>query len=86
MCRECRKTLRQRVCEQCGERFEAENRDSPRHPNKYCSIECRVKARRMYEHPRAASKAAARRRKAKRRLTWDGVTDQQVFERDGWIC
>lgn len=87
MCQLCRRLARMRVCEQCGEPFEAQNAvDRPRNPNKYCSRACTVEARRMYDHPRAASKASSRARKARVRMTWDGVTDQQIFERDGWEC
>lgn len=87
ICRECRRKARQRICESCGEQFEAHNRtDRPSAPQRFCSVVCRVNARRLYEHPRAASKASTRARKAQRRLTWDGVTDQQIFGRDGWVC
>jgi len=85
-CQECRRKARERTCESCGEKFVARGRDRPENPNRFCSVKCRVAARTMYEHPRAASKASTRARKAQRRLTWDGVTDQQIFERDGWVC
>lgn len=86
-CRECRRKARQRICEQCNKPFEARSPiDRPKVPQRFCSNACRFVSQRLYEHPRAASKASTRARKAQRRLTWDGVTDQQIFGRDGWVC
>lgn len=86
VCRPCRRVSRLRICEQCGEQFEARGKDRPDAPNRFCTAACRIASRRMYAHPRAASKASTRARKVKVRLTWDGVTDRQIFERDGWKC
>lgn len=85
-CRECRRKARLRICEKCLVQFDPGGKPRARAPRRFCSAACRVRARQLYEHPRAASKASTRARKARRRLTWDGVTDQQIFERDGWRC
>jgi len=86
ICLPCRSARRQRTCEQCGEQFEARGKDRPGLPNRFCSAACRVASRTLYADRRAASKAANRRRKANRRLTFDGVTDPQIFGRDHWTC
>ena len=86
ICQPCRKELRQRTCEQCGVQFEARGRDRASAPNRFCSAACRVEALRLHDDPRASSKASTRARKVNHRKTWDGVTDKQIFERDGWIC
>jgi hypothetical protein len=86
MCRPCRQKLRQRICEQCGNPFEAGGAPRPGAPRRFCSKDCRVANRTKYTHRRAASKASTRRRKAQHRDTWDGITDEQIYERDGYMC
>jgi hypothetical protein len=83
VCQECRAKLRQRTCEQCGEQFEASASTSEQ---RFCSTECANKFRRLYDNPKAASKASVRARKVLVRQTRDYVSDQQIWERDGWIC
>jgi HNH endonuclease len=86
VCRECRRKLRQRVCEQCGEPFEARNQSRPNAPARFCSIACRTAARTLYESRRAGSKASTRKRKLRHAETWDGVEDSQILDRDDWTC
>jgi hypothetical protein len=35
---------------------------------------------------RTAAKVQSRARKLRHALTWDGITDEEIFERDGWRC
>jgi HNH endonuclease len=90
-CRECRKQRRQGTCEWCGEQFDAYGRHRD-YPGQFCSLVCWGYAQRKYNRvpglprSRAGSKASSRARKLNRKLTWDGVTDEEIFERDGWIC
>lgn len=68
------------VCEQCGtefQRYVSKNRPDPR----FCTVRCWADKQRT-----GRNKTDARRRRAVVASTWDGVTDQQVFERDGWQC
>jgi hypothetical protein len=84
-CRACRREQMKRTCQRCNREFQARVKDSPNHPNKFCSQECAGNAK-IYDDPRAASKASTRARKAGRRNTWDGVTDWQILDRDDWLC
>lgn len=86
ICRECRRKARERVCEQCSGKFYPNCAPSARNPQRFCSAACRIESTRIHDDPRAANKASVRARKLQVRLTWDGVTDQQIFERDGWVC
>jgi predicted nucleic acid-binding Zn ribbon protein len=47
---------------------------------RFCSVECR----RKWTH--RVSKMHSRNRKAIRKNTWDGVPDEALYERDGWLC
>lgn len=72
------------VCKQCGNAFPIGNKRS-RVP-KFCSKKCRDDAMRLYADPRHASRVSARKRRTIHVATWDGVTDNQIWERDGWVC
>jgi hypothetical protein len=85
VCRECRREARQRICEQCGKGFERAAKPGKTVP-RFCSGKCFIDSIRMYDDPRAASKASTRARKDGRRKTWDGVTDWQILDRDDWLC
>jgi 5-methylcytosine-specific restriction endonuclease McrA len=84
-CRDCRARARQRTCEQCGKIFDRRGRPG-KPPPRFCSPKCFTDSIRLYDDPRAASKASSRMRKAQHRRTWDGVTDPQIYQRDGWEC
>ena len=86
-CRPCRGGSAIRACayEPCGQEFRS-RRLSGGVWTRFCSRSCFTATIRMYDEPRAASKANSRARRVRRQETWDGVTDGQVFERDGWIC
>lgn len=87
MCMSCRRERRKKTCEQCGEEFQARGRDTANKPNRFCSAACRIASRTMPPGvARARRKAGIRARKLRHAETWDGVTDQQIYERDGWIC
>jgi hypothetical protein len=71
-------------CANCGHPFQRYVPPSAPEP-RFCSGECAGNAK-IYDDPRAGSKASTRARKLRHAETWDGVTDRQVYERDGWIC
>jgi len=83
VCQPCRRELGKRICAQCGQEFQAEASTSAR---PFCSQKCFIDSIRLYDDPRAASKASTRARKTQHRKTWDGVTDQQILKRDEWAC
>jgi hypothetical protein len=85
VCRDCRKRARQHVCEQCGAPFEAFGKPRPGKSHKFCS-DCRAVARRRRGNSRSSSKVSSRARKLRHTLTWDFVTDEQIFERDEGVC
>lgn len=89
-CRDCRRDGRGPsfrsaptwwFCEECGEFFE---QSTPR--SRFCSRYCAYAATRLYADPRHASRISARKRRAKHAATWDGVTDEQIWQRDNWTC
>lgn len=80
-CNDCRRELAKRICEQCGKEFRAGGKPRPNAPQRFCSIDCRVKYRRT-----GRSRTSARARRAIVASTWDGVTDEQIWERDSWKC
>jgi len=63
-----------------------------RPPQQYCSLSCASKANnRAYWKDRPKSNgagrvAARRRRRMRHQATWDRITDQQILERDKWMC
>ena len=81
VCRPCRKIRRSRFCRQCSALYDPLDRGRYTY---YCSVNCRDTAAR--ERERVRQRAERRARKAKRRLTYDGVSDAAIFERDDWLC
>lgn len=57
-----------------------------------CSKTCAMKLRAWRERNLSGKpygggrKAASRARRAAKAMTWDGVADDEIFERDGWRC
>jgi 5-methylcytosine-specific restriction endonuclease McrA len=86
VCQYCRHRMRERTCEYCGEKFYRYGAPRPGAPMRFCTAKCRVDSTRMYDDPRAGSKASTRARKLQHSLTWDGIEDWQIFQRDGWTC
>lgn len=86
VCRYCRHRLRERTCEQCGVKFYPQKAPRPSAPQRFCSIPCRTEGARIHDDPRAGSKASTRARKLLHTLTWDGIEDWQIFQRDDWVC
>ena len=83
-CRDCRRAGRLRVwwfCEHCGDYFVQREPSS-----RFCSRTCAISAVTLYADPRQASRISARKRRAVIAATWDGVTDEQIWERDHWTC
>lgn len=85
-CRNCRREQARKSCEQCGGEFSLSRRGRHRTRAKFCSKACQRLAQIKYADPRAASKANSRARRAVVQATWDGVTDEQILERDAWVC
>lgn len=93
-CKPCRRARRApRPCAVCGTAF------SPGPCRRYdvvtCSAACDNRYRRgiLTADPVAAAERQRNRYRAKRRArraraarTWDGVTDEQILDRDGWRC
>jgi hypothetical protein len=87
------------ICEQCGEPFKSRrNGHSPTGWTRYCSRACVSRARGgtpgrkrknwadLSEETRHKRRQKARARHRNRQLTGDGVTDEQILERDRWMC
>jgi hypothetical protein len=101
-CHECRRNNQSAVsaiCKGCGRGFRPRpNGHSSTGWTRHCSLICANKTkkptRRSLLTPaqrRAREKTRALARSRKRRLllgaaAWDGVTDQEIFERDKWMC
>jgi hypothetical protein len=83
-CRDCRGERRRLpsalVCEQCEEVFERYVAPDAVKIPRFCSRKCYKDAL-----PHGGRKASARARKLGRK-TWDGVTDEQIWDRDDWAC
>ena len=92
-CRECRRKRPHRqvvtsICPTCGKEFSRLIQQT------YCSIECSNKRHRPERvgDPNAAAARKMRRtvrcreRRLRHALTWDGITDAEIWERDGWRC
>jgi endogenous inhibitor of DNA gyrase (YacG/DUF329 family) len=69
------------LCEECGKEYKKDYKS-----RRFCSKACANANWRKWEGSRAASKASTRARRLRHSETWDGVTDEQIFERDGWQC
>jgi hypothetical protein len=99
-CRNCQRarprTPREsRTCELCGEPYIPGQRASYKPPQRFCSKSCaqawRNGARPPYTRVADGDYGTARNARKRRRLrvraeTWDGVSDAQILERDGWRC
>lgn len=86
-----------RVCEQCKESYVPKyrpRRDRP--PQRFCSKRCATKwrnlaglsggVRRPPDWARTRQLAKSRARRLRHAETWDGITDEEILERDGWRC
>ena len=51
-----------------------------------CDRCLKAAAEARFARSRAGSIAAARRRRTRHRATWDGVSDEEILERDKWMC
>jgi hypothetical protein len=78
------------ICELCGESYVPGLRAKDREPQRFCSKSCAAKSQRGKRGDAAAARARRKARVRARRLrhssTWDGVTDEQILERDKWMC
>lgn len=100
MCRSCRTPLVEpyvaepRICELCEEPYVPKYRPRPGQQQRWCSKSCTTAwkngARPPYERPvvtgMARKVALARERRLRHAQTWDGITDEEILERDGWRC
>lgn len=87
-CQGCRrKQAAKRIfgeCAQCGGPITT--RRNGNYLRSYCSAACRDLGKIKHEDPRSSSWISAKRRRDIHRATWDGVPDEQIFERDKWVC
>jgi hypothetical protein len=96
ICQKCRRKQtpapQPAICELCGKSYLPGLRGKGRVPQRFCSLSCAAKSQRAKEGKGdgAAAYARKRARVRARRLrhssTWDGVTDEQILERDRWMC
>lgn len=101
-CRDCRRAnavvLEPRICELCEETYVPKYRsrqDRP-HQQRWCSKSCKTAwqngARPPYTRrsdigdAMMRKKARCRARLLRHAQTWDGITDEEILERDGWRC
>ena len=82
VCQPCRRLAAQRTCKYCGSDFHIKYRNAPAI---FCSTAC-FRAWQAEHRHRTTSTERSRQRRAQLSATWDGVTDQQIYERDEWIC
>lgn len=80
-CRDCRNRPFWHICDHCNITFVPKTRDS-----RFCSADCWYAELRLYDDRRQGGRISSRKRRAIQRATWDGVTDEQIWERDGWVC
>lgn len=84
-----------RVCEQCGQTYVPKPAHRP--DQRFCSKSCTQTWRNIergltgqvqrppdWERTRALAKSRARH--LRHAETWDGITDDEILERDGWRC
>ena len=82
------KPLLPRDCELCGNSFVPKYRPPGKPPQRFCSLSCTSKSR----NPLAAALrrtrhlALSRARNLRHAQTWDGIADEEILERDGWLC
>lgn len=81
-----------RVCDLCGESYVPKpmHRPDQRWCSKSCTTAWRNGARPPYERQvvtgMARKVALARERRLRHAQTWDGITDEEILDRDGWRC
>jgi hypothetical protein len=100
-CRECQranpKTLQldPRVCDQCGITYVPKPAHRP--DQRFCSKACAQTWRNLMRAPvprserpadweRTRQRAKSRARHLRHAQSWDGITDEEILERDGWRC
>ena len=86
-----------RVCEQCERPYIPKYRARPGTQQRFCSKSCAT-AWRNHARPsvrpagspadwqRTRALARSRARHLRHAETWDGITDEEILERDGWRC
>lgn len=99
MCQECRATRRlericeEQVCQLCERSFE--RRLKQRFCSKQCANAWNGGHRPPYvppadpnsaEHQRTRALAKSRARQLRHAQTWDGISDGEILDRDGWRC
>ena len=81
-----------RVCALCEKSYVPKpgHRPDQRFCSKPCTTAWRNGARPPYERPLVTGMAPrvslARERRLRHAQTWDGITDKEILERDGWRC
>lgn len=97
-CRECQRArpsgLDPQVCELCECTYVPKFRSRPGTRQRWCSKSCTRAwangARPPYERQAvtgmARKVALSRARRLRHAQTWDGITDEEILERDGWRC
>jgi hypothetical protein len=84
--------LEPRACELCKEVYQPAPRTRGKPPQRFCSKSCARAwnngARPPYlKVPKIEKSRAARRaRRLRHAQTWDGISDEEIWERDGWRC
>ena len=79
---------------ECGAEFRTQpSGHSPTGRTIYCSKSCAAKVtnrnrtdRGDGSQARASRKASVRRRRLRHAVSWDGVSDEQILDRDRWMC
>jgi HNH endonuclease len=91
-CKICRQNPPPRICDLCEESYVP--RPKARPDQRFCSKSCKT-AWQMGARPpfqrrtvtgMALKIAQARKRRLHHAQTWDGITDEEILERDGWRC
>lgn len=99
-CRDCQRARPRRVqlpartCELCQESYIPKYRFQAGRPQRFCSKSCarawqngaRPPYKRQVVTGVARKVALARERRLRHAQTWDGITDEEILERDGWRC
>lgn len=74
-----------RTCKDCGDSFTNQEHKTVGRSNGHgrC-VPCAVERKRKVA--RQQSRKSDRRRRARKKLATDGITDRMIFDRDGWRC
>lgn len=77
-----------RDCELCGNSYIPKYRPPDRPPQRFCSPSCASRSRNPEAglQRRTRRLAMSRARRLRHAETWDGITDEEILERDGWRC